>query len=153
MTATATANVTKPRTLGVAGCIAGLLALFVALLPQWILPAILPVKPVDQIVVEVGQGIKERIAAKAKGIIFHKTQQKSALAAWSQMASIAAVTLGLLAIAFAVFSILRREERLPAGMAAVLGIGAILAQITLMVIGALIMILIVYAVLDHIDIF
>jgi hypothetical protein len=143
----------QPRALGLAGSLFGLLALIAALLPTWVLPAVLPAKPLDQIVVETGRTIKEHLTARAKGLIYHKTEPKTALESWSQAFSIAALSLGVLAIAFAVFSLWRREEKLPAAAGAALGIGAIVAQVTLLLIGAVIVILIVYAVLDHIVFF
>ena len=73
--------------------------------------------------------------------------------AWSQGLSIAAVSLGLLAIALALFSVIRREEKLLPGVAAALGIGAIALQVMWIVIDAVLMIMIVYAVLDHLGVF
>lgn len=150
---TATAD-SQPRALGIAGSVFGLLALAAALLPTWILPAILPAKPLDQIVVETGHSIKERIAAaRAKITVTRKTEEKTALESWSEIFSIAAVGLGFLAIACAVLSLLRSEERLPAALAAALGAGAIVAQIALLLAGALIAVLLVCAILDHLDLF
>jgi hypothetical protein len=59
----------------------------------------------------------------------------------------------LLAVALALFSVIRREEKLLPGVAAALGIGAITFQVMWIVIGAVVMIMIIYAVLDHLDVF
>jgi hypothetical protein len=151
---TATTVSSKPRTLGVAGSLLGLLALAAALLPIWVLPAIMPSKPIEQTVAETGHAIKERIAAlKTKTEVTSKTEEKGASASLSQIFSIAAVSLGFLAIACAVLSVLRTEERLPAAMAVALGGGAIAAQFTLLLAGALIGALILYAIINNLDLF
>jgi hypothetical protein len=151
---TATPAGSKPRALGVAGSLFGLLALAAALLPAWVLPAVAPSKPVEQIVAETGRAIKERIAALKTGTEAPaKPKERSASASLSQIFSIAAVSLGFLAVAFAVISLLRTEERLPAAMAFALGGGAIAAQFTLLVTGALIGALILYAIINNLDMF
>jgi hypothetical protein len=94
--------------------------------------------------------------ARAKGLEVQPTvasEQRTVGDAWSQGLSIAAVSLGLLAVALALFSVIRREEKLLPGVAAALGIGAITFQVMWIVIGAVVMIMIIYAVLDHLDVF
>jgi hypothetical protein len=54
--------------------------------------------------------------------------------------SAVAVSLGLLAIALAVFSVVLREEKLLAGIAAALGIAAIAVQVYWILIGVVIVI-------------
>ncbi len=64
----------------------------------------------------------------------------------SQAASTAAISFGLLAILFAVLALVFREEKLLAGVAAVLGTGAIAFEFSFFAIGALILIAILYVV-------
>jgi hypothetical protein len=132
------------------------LALVAAVLPQWLLPAVFPPKPVDQVIVETGHRVKDRLMARAKGLEVQPavaSEPRTLGDAWSQGLSIAAVSLGLLAIALALFSVIRREEKLLPGVAAALGIGAIAFQVMWIVIDAVLMIMIVYAVLDHLGVF
>jgi hypothetical protein len=143
--------VVPSRRLGITGSIVGLLALVAAVLPQWVLPAVFPPKPLDQVIVETGQRVKDRLIARVKRLDRPResSQERTASAAWSQALSIAAVSLGLLAIALAVFSAIRQEERASAGIAAALGIGAIAFEVLWIAIAAVIVIMIVYAVLNH----
>src|SRR6266566_2688241 len=109
--------VTQSRRLGITGSIVGLLALVAAVLTQWVLPAVFPPKPLEQVIVETGQRVKDRLIARAKRLESHPSEaseQRTLSRTWSQALSIAAVSLGLLAIALAVFSVIRREEKLTA---------------------------------------
>jgi hypothetical protein len=67
---------------------------------------------------------------------------------WNQALSTAAVALGLLAIVFAVFSVITREEKLLAGIAAVLGCTAIAVQIYWIVIVIVVLMVIANAILS-----
>jgi hypothetical protein len=137
-----------------AGSIVGLFALIAAVLPHWVLPAVFPSPTLDQVIVETGHRLKERLIARAKGVDYEKpSREKSAGDRWSDAFSITAISLGLIAIACAVFSLFRREEKLYAGLSAALGVGAIAFELFFIAIGALIIIAIVYAVMDHIDLF
>jgi hypothetical protein len=145
----------QSRRLGITGSIFGLLALVCADLPQWVLPAIFPPKPLEQVIVETGQRVKDRLIARVKRLEVQPretSEQRTSGREWSQAFSIAAVSLGLLAIALAV-SVIRREQRATAGIAAALGTGAIAFQLFWIAIGVLIVIMIVYAVLDHLAVF
>jgi hypothetical protein len=138
----------------VAGSIIGLLALIAAVLPQRILPAVLPAAPAGQIAVETSHSLKERIAAKLKSVIGKKQETKielSDLDFWKQRFSIAAVSLALLTIALAAFSIFRGEEKIYAGAAAALGAGAIVLQLTILLAGAAVTIIVFYAVRGQLD--
>jgi hypothetical protein len=109
----------QSRHLGMAGSIVGLFALIIAVLPHWVLPAVFPPPSLDQVIVETGHRLKERLIARAKGIEYEKpSHEKSASHRWSDACSIAAISLGLIAIACAVFSLFRREEKLYAGLSA-----------------------------------
>ena len=56
------------------------------------------------------------------------SEQRPAGTTWEQALSTAAVALGLLAIVFAVFAVIFREEKLLAGIAVTLGAAAIAVQ-------------------------
>ena len=141
----------RPRGFGVAGSLIGLLALIAVVLPQWVLPAVLPAAPAGQIAVETRHTLKERILAKLKRVAPKKEEAKPAPENWRQHILIAAVSLALLAITLAVLSLVRREEKLYAGVAAALGISAIVLQAAILVAGAAVAILILYLVLNQPD--
>ncbi len=141
----------RPRGFGVAGSLMGLLALIAVVLPQWVLPAVLPAAPAGQIAVETRHTLKERILAKLKRVAPKKEEAKPTPENWRQHLLIAAVSLALLAITLAVLSLVRREEKLYAGVAAALGIGAIAIQAAILVAGAAVAILILYLVLKQLD--
>ena len=136
------------------GSIVGLLALVAAVLPHWALPVLAPPQPVEQVVVDTGHRLKERMIARKNGVDYQAPRQEKSLGErLYAKASIAAISLGLLAITLAVFSLFFREEKLLAGVAASLGFFAIAVEISVLVIGAFILIAIIYAVMDHIDLF
>ena len=144
----------QPRRLGMIGSLVGLLALIAAILPHWVLPVVFPPPPVDQVIVETGQRVKERIVARMKGVEYQAPRQEKSLGdRLSQGSSIAALSLGLLAILLAVFSLFFREEKQLAGVSATLGFFAIAVEISFFVIGVLILIAIIYAVMNYIDLF
>ena len=149
-----TSTVLPSRRFGIAGSIVGLLALIAAVLPHWILPMIYPSPPIDQVIVDTGHRLKQRLIARATGIEYHAPKrEKSDAERWNEGLAIGAVSLGLLAIAFAVCSILFREERLLAGVSAALGAGAIAFELAVVALGAVILIAIVYLVMDHLSLF
>jgi hypothetical protein len=67
---------------------------------------------------------------------------------WSQGLSTTAVALGLLAIVFAVFAVILKEEKLLAGIAAVLGCTAIAVQIYWIVIVIVVLMVLANAILS-----
>jgi hypothetical protein len=141
----------------VAGSLIGLLALIAVAIPQWVLPAVLPAAPAPHSAMDAGHSLGERIMAKLKGTALKKDsapkmqEAESAQEEWRRVLLAAAVSLGLLAIVLAVFSLIRREEKLYAGVAAALGIGAIALQAAILVAGAAATILILYLVLKQSD--
>ena len=141
-------NPTLPsRRLGIIGSIAGALALMAAVLPHWVVPMVFPPLPADQVIVDTGHRIKDRVMARVKGVEYQAPKvEKSAGRSWSEAASATAISLGLLAILLSVLSLIFREERLLAGVAALLGTGAIAIEISFVMIGALILIAILYVV-------
>jgi hypothetical protein len=136
------------------GSIVGLLALVAAVLPHWVIPVVFPPPPADQIIVETGRRVKDRLAAHVKGVEYQAPHREPSPGdRLSSSLSITAVSLGLLAIAMAVLSLAFREEKLLAGVAATLGIVALAVEISLFLIGALILIAIIKIVMDHLDLF
>lgn len=147
-----TSSAVRPRHFGVIGSIVGLLALIAAVLPHWVLPMIYPPPPVDKVIVDTGHRLKDRLIARAKGVEYQApVQEKSVGAQLSSELAAGAIALGLFAIAFSVFSLIRREEKLLAGVSATLGIAAIAFEFSFFVIGALILIAIIYAVVHLFD--
>ncbi|TPQ36810.1 hypothetical protein C2U70_11920 [Bradyrhizobium guangdongense] len=153
MSASATTRpAVRSRHFGIIGSIIGLLALTAAVLPHWVLPMIYPPPPVDKVIVDTGHRLKDRLIARAKGVEYQAPiQEKSAGAQLSSELAAGAIALGLFAIAFSVFSLIRREEKLLAGVSATLGIAAIAFEFSFFVIGALILIAIIYAVVHIFD--
>jgi hypothetical protein len=147
-------TVAPPRRLGVIGCLVGLVAFIAAVLPHWVVPMIYPPPPADQVIVDTGHRIKDRLIARAKGVEYQAPKpEKSAGSNLSEMSAAAAVSLGLLAILFAVLSLIFREEKLFAAVAGVLGAGAIAVEISFFIIYGLIAIAILYVVANIIDLF
>jgi hypothetical protein len=148
MTSSATTSSALPsRRLGIIGSIVGVLALMAAVLPHWIVPMIFPPPPADQVIVDTGHRIKDRVIARVKGVEYQAPKvEKSAGRSWSETASATAISLGLLAILLSVLALIFREERLLAAVAAILGTGAIAIEISFVMIGALILIAILYVV-------
>ncbi|MBB4373924.1 hypothetical protein GGD63_006753 [Bradyrhizobium sp. cir1] len=146
MAASATTSSAAPsRRLGIIGSIVGVLALMAAVLPHWVVPIVFPPPPADKVIVDTGHRIKDRIVAKVKGVEYQAPKvEKSAGRSWSEAASATAISLGLLAILLSVLSLIFREERLLAAVAATLGTGAIAIEISFVMIGALILIAILY---------
>ncbi|MBR0950058.1 hypothetical protein [Bradyrhizobium canariense] len=150
----ATSSAVPSRRLGIIGSIVGVLALMAAVLPHWIVPIVFPPPPADQVIVDTGHRIKDRVIARVKGVEYQAPRiEKSAGRSWSEAASATAISLGLLAILLSVLSLIFREERLLAGVAAILGTGAIAVEISFVMIGALILIAILYVVGNIIGLF
>jgi hypothetical protein len=144
----------QSRRLGIIGSLVGLLALIAAVLPQWVLPAMYPPPPVDKVIVDTGHRIKERLIARAKGVEYQAPRQEEPAGhRLSVDFSTAAVSLGLLAIVLAVFSQFFREEKLLAGVAAALGVASIAIEMWFIALGVLLLIAIIYAVTQIVDLF
>ncbi|MET4200797.1 hypothetical protein [Bradyrhizobium sp. LA6.12] len=155
MTSSATTSSALPsRRLGIIGSIVGVLALMAAVLPHWVVPMVFPPPPADQVIVDTGHRIKDRVIARVKGVEYQTPKvEKSAGRSWSETASATAISLGLLAILLSVLALIFREERLLAAVAATLGTGAIAIEISFVMIGALILIAILYVVANIIGLF
>ncbi|MEZ2146616.1 hypothetical protein AAE026_30645 [Bradyrhizobium sp. DN5] len=155
MTSSAMTSSTAPsRRLGIIGSIVGVLALMAAVLPRWVVPIVFPPPPAEQVIVDTGHRIKDRVMARVKGVEYQAPRiEKSAARSWSETASVTAISLGLLAILLSVLALIFREERLLAAVAATLGTGAIAIEISYVMIGALILIAILYVVGNIIGLF
>jgi hypothetical protein len=137
--------VRQSRRLGTIGSIVGLLALLASALTQ-VLPVIFPPEPYDHVIDETGPRGKDHLIFRAKRLEIRPreaSEQRTVGYTWNQGLSTVAVSLGLLAIALAVFSVVLREEKLLAGIAAALGIAAIAVQVYWILIGVVILIVIV----------
>ena len=130
---------------GLAGSLAGLLALIAVAIPQWVLP--LP-QPSRAATVEVHQTITERIVAKVKKIGHHK-QEKREPAGWREGFQAVAMLLAFVAVGFGVVAVLRGEVLVFAGVAATLGFGAIAFQLTLFYAIAASLMVILYAAMER----
>jgi hypothetical protein len=135
-----------PRFLGVTGCLIGLLAFIVAVLP-FVWPANAPEWSSRTNIVEPSHSLKERIAEKLKGLASKKLvrewqEDNSDQVGWRQNLPIAAILLALLAVTLGVFSALRREEKFYAGLATALGIGAISVEMAMLYASGIIVVLI-----------
>ncbi|PSO30641.1 hypothetical protein [Bradyrhizobium sp. MOS002] len=151
---TATSSAVPSRRLGIIGSLVGVLALMAAVLPHWVVPIVFSPPPADQVIVDTEHRIKDRMIARVKGVEYQAPKvEKSAGRSWSETASAAAISLGLLAILLSVLSLIFREERLLAGVAAILGTCAIAIEISFVMIGALILIAILYVVGNIIGLF
>ncbi|MGT2436961.1 hypothetical protein ACU4GH_15040 [Bradyrhizobium betae] len=150
----ATVSTVPSRRLGIIGSIVGILALMAAVLPHWVVPILFPPPPADQVIVDTGHRIRDRVIARVKGVEYQTPKvEKSAGRSWSETASVTAISLGLLAVLLSVLALIFREERLLAAVAATLGTGAIAIEISFVVIGALILIAILYVVGNIIGLF
>jgi hypothetical protein len=120
------------------------LAFIAAVLPHWVVPMVAPPPPADQLIVDVGHRLKDRLLARIKGVEVQAPQHEPPFG--NQLMT--AVTLGLLAIALAVLALVFREEKLMAGVAAVLGAGALIVEISPFIVGMIVVIMFIYAVLN-----
>ena len=123
--------VRQSRRLGIIGSAVGLLALLVSAL-TYLLPDALLDRPITQVTEAAGKKDTEHLIFRIKRLEIKSreaSEQRPAGTTWEQGLSTAAVALGLLAITFAVFAVIFREEKLLAGIAATLGAAAIAVQV------------------------
>lgn len=131
--------------LGIVGTLFGCLAVIAAVLPIWVLPLVVPPEPVDKVVVDTAQKIKDRVVAKAKGVEYKEPQHRADV---YQILAAAAVTLGVVALILGAISFVSHEPWRFSAVASALGAGAILFQFSLMVAGAIVIVLLVAVVLN-----
>ena len=138
-------TVRQSRRLGIIGSAVGLLALLASALTQ-LLPDVLLHKPAYQVTEAAAQKNSDHLVFRTKRLEIRSREApepRTVSYTWSQGLSTAAGSLGLLAIVFAVFAVILREEKLLAGIAAALGIAAIAVQVYWILIGVVILIVIV----------
>lgn len=126
-----TDTVRQSRRLGIIGSAVGLLALLVSSL-TYLLPDSLLHRPVTQVTEAATKKDSENVILRIKRLEIKSreaSEQRPAGTTWEQAISTAAVSLALLAIVFAVFAVIFREEKLLAGIATVLGAAAITVQV------------------------
>jgi hypothetical protein len=122
--------VRQSRRLGIIGSAVGMLALLVSAL-TYLLPDSLLYKPISQVTEATGKKETEHLIFRIKRLEIksREASDRPAGTTWEQALSTAAVALGLLAITFAVFGVVFREEKLLAGIAATLGATAVAVQV------------------------
>jgi len=123
-----TNTVRQSRRFGIIGSVLGLLALLASALTQ-LLPDALLHKPIYPITQATGQKDTEHLIFRTKRLEIKSREAPEPRAVgttWNDVLSTAAASLGVLAIAFAV---ILREEKLLAGVAALLGVAAIAVQV------------------------
>ena len=121
----------RSRRLGIIGSAVGLLALLVSAL-TYLLPETLLYKPIHPTTEAAAKKETEHLIFRIKRLEIKSreaSEQRPAGTTWEQALSTAATALGLLAITFAVFGVIFREEKLLAGIAATLGAAAIAVQV------------------------
>ena len=95
---------------GLFGTLFGCLAILAAVLPLWVLPLVQPPEPIDKVVVDVAQRIKDRVAAKVQKVEYKEPATRANL---SKVLSAVAVSLGALALVCAAVSVSYTHLTLP----------------------------------------
>ena len=143
-------TVRQSRRLGIIGCAAGLLALLASAL-TYLLPDALLYKAVYQVTEAAAPKDTDHLVFRTKRLEIRSREvpePRTVSYTWSQGLSTAAVSLGLLAIAFAILAVILREEKLLAGIAATLGVAAIAVQVWWILIAVAIAIVIIGSLLS-----
>lgn len=143
-------TVRQSRRLGIIGCAAGLLALLASAL-TYLLPDALLYKAVYQVTEAAAPKDTDHLVFRTKRLEIRSREvpePRTVSYTWSQGLSTAAVSLGLLAIAFAILAVILREEKLLAGIAATLGVAAIAVQMWWILIAVAIAIVIISSLLS-----
>jgi len=135
----------KERLLGAIGIVLGILALAVAFLSPWIAEQIdPPARPVEEVAVELAARLAEAAKAKVKG------EQYIAPAAEprpSRYIFPAVVAAGMFAAFLGVMGGLRSEDRFISGGVVALGVGAAVVQWSIVIAGALFVVLLIAAII------
>lgn len=139
-----TASIRRPW-FGLSATLLGCLAVLAAALPLWVLPVLLPPEPLDKVIVSTAEKVKARIAAKARGVAYQEPARRTD---WYRVLAAAATTFGALAIVLAAVSAVAREPWRFAAVAAALGVGALLFQLSVAVATALIVCLLILVILS-----
>jgi hypothetical protein len=144
-----TSPVRQSRRFGIIGSVVGLLALLSSALTQ-LLPERLLSEPVGQVTEGGGQNAYHLIFRTKRLEIRSREASEPRASGYTsnQVLATAAVSLGLLAIALAVFAVIWREQKLLAGIAAALGVAAIAVQVFWIMFGLVLLIVIVNGLLS-----
>ena len=138
----------KQSTFGVAGLVTGAFALVMALLPIWVLPILIPPKPIEQVVVDSAQDIKQRLIEKVTGKVSEKQQANKVN--WYSVCAVIAITLGASTLILAAVGFARHESSRILVAAALLGVGAIVAQFLILVLAVVVFLVLVALVLPKV---
>jgi TRAP-type C4-dicarboxylate transport system permease small subunit len=139
---------TGKHRLGMIATLFGCLAVIAAVLPTWVLPLVLPPDPIDKVFVGTAQKVTDRVIVKSKSVEHPVPARKTN---WYSVFSVAAITLGVLALVMGAISFVAHEPWRFAAAAGALGVGAIIFQFSLLVAGALIAILFISVILNALD--
>ena len=132
--------------LAVAGLVLGLVSLALAVLSPWIIEAVEPSKPLEEIAVEKVVKIKNQLAARLKGKPYVAPPvEPTPWATWLPASVIAA---GVLAIAVGVLCLVRGDNLRLSGATVAVGASAVVFQYFLILAGALLLILLVWVMLS-----
>ncbi len=136
----------ETRTLGMIGIVLGFLALAGAFLSPWIQDAIdPPAKPLEERAVGFAGRLADAAKAKMKGEEYVPATAPEAKPSRFLFPGI--IALGMLAMGFGLGSLLSSEPKMVGGGAVALGLSAAVVQWSIILAGAILMILIVMAVL------
>jgi hypothetical protein len=137
----------KKRTFGVTGVLLGFIALAAAFLSPWIQRAIdPPPKPIEERAVNFAGRLAEAAKAKMKGETYSPASVAEPLPSRFVVPSV--IGLGMVAVGLGIVSLLASEHR-PLGSSAIaLGVSAAVVQWSLVVAGAILLLLLVFAVMS-----
>lgn len=141
----ATAGNGKPRKLGLAGTVIGIIALGIAIFHFFFGPLEQP-PSVEEVVAETAVKLKGAFAAKLKGETYEAERRSEGLKPDDLLRHTVTV-LGFVAIVLAAIGFIQHEDWRASSVALALGAGAIVFQFTVAVIGAVLAIILVVAVL------
>ena len=133
------------RRLGMAGTIIGLLALGAAVFHFFYGPLETP-PPVEETVADLAVNLKNAITAKIEGETYQAPVEASHNI--DDYVRYGTIALGFIALALGVMGFVSKEEWRPSGAAIALGGAAITFQFTVYIAGAILCILLIYAVLS-----
>ena len=137
----------KKRTFGLIGIAAGFLALTSAFLSPWIQDAIdPPAKPIEETAVEFAGRLADAAKAKIKGEEYVPTTAAEPVP--SRFLVPGVIGLGMLAAGLGILSLIRSEPRLIGGGAIALGVSAAVVQWSIMIAGAILLLVLVVSVMS-----
>ena len=137
--------------LGIIGTVIGLAALGVAIF-HFFLGPIEPPRPLGAVVAEIASELKDAVAAKLEGREYAPESEPAPVGP-DRIVDTAVIALGFIALAFGVVGFVRREAWRPSGTAIALGSAAIAFQFAIVVVGAILAILLIGYILEHLNLF